>query len=652
MARGSKQVRFRRYLFRGIFAATMVPIGLLSMILVYQLNQHFQNQIETSITSRLDLFDTQIGSEVELILSNLDQISTDQNVILVPKNAVFSVRVNQRLNDYLSTAKAVRMIQVYDTTFWPSETVPSSYQFFESPVLLDFLAEVTDQDENLNAFQYLQIEEIHNFNGADPGELGKKSASSSYLVYAIKLNQYNELNPDKAIYNGMLVGLISIQDLLISLELQSFETVSISTEVVEISPKGYVEERAGDWLFGTKNINLSGEKFVLKYGIDRAKAMKSRDTTLGTVGLFVFLIAVLVFSIVYILTDRIAMPIKNLAELVKSYGYQDGQIQSPKSSIYELTELGDGLSKMSHVIQEGRLNLEEKVETRTVELATTNERLQETLTQMESMQGQMVQQEKMALLGQLVAGVAHEINTPLGVALTANSSLYDESRAIDKIFKEGNLNQTDFTKFMDHCLESMDLAQRNLRRAAELVQNFKLVSADQSHGERRSFYLKEYLEGLVETLWPEIKRVNPQIEFKIEESLEVNSFPGVFAHIFTNLILNSVIHGFGGNNPESSTASNPESSIANKINKITILSERNEFGLVLNYFDNGKGMTDEIKQRIFDPFFTTKRGDGGTGLGMHIVYNQITQQLGGQISVSDNDLTGIHLQISLPDAVI
>jgi PAS domain S-box-containing protein len=241
--------------------------------------------------------------------------------------------------------------------------------------------------------------------------------------------------------------------------------------------------------------------------------------------------------------------------------------------------------------------------------------LQESLETLKKTQNQLIQSEKMASLGGLVAGVAHEINTPLGISVTASSFLERKTKEIKELFDLNRLKRSDFKKFIEIGMESASSILANLNRAAELIQSFKQVAVDQTVEEKRVFGLKHYIDEVFISLRPRYKRTLHQISVNCPENIELNSYPGVFMQVLTNLVMNSLLHGF------------------DKIEQgqISIEITDNIQTVTIEYRDNGKGMTDEQLAKIYDPFFTTRRGQGGTGLGMHIVYNLVTQSLSGEI---------------------
>lgn len=265
-------------------------------------------------------------------------------------------------------------------------------------------------------------------------------------------------------------------------------------------------------------------------------------------------------------------------------------------------------------------------------LRETNRALELSLKTLKETQSQLVESGKMAALGGLVAGVAHEINTPLGVGITAVSFLYDKTQALAERFHEKTLDQAEIEKYVPIATEATSMILTNLNRAASLIGSFKQVAIDQLREEKRKFLMKECIDELLFSLRPKYR--NADVEFIIEcsDNLELDSYPGVYSQIMTNLILNSLLHGF-----EDDTHG-----------VITItLSEKDDI-LHFNYSDNGKGMTKEQLKMLYDPFFTTNRSHGGTGLGMHIVYNLVTQKLGGKIQCTSSPKSGTKFYITAP----
>lgn len=276
-------------------------------------------------------------------------------------------------------------------------------------------------------------------------------------------------------------------------------------------------------------------------------------------------------------------------------------------------------------------SLEAKVCERTRELQTRNEELNGAIATLRAAQSQLVEAEKMAALGGLVAGVAHEINTPLGMCVTMVSHLGDQVKSLHGKYDDG-LRRRDLEEFMSTCHQSVSIIETNLARAAQLVRSFKLVAVDQSSEARRRFRVADYLAEVLLSLRPQLKKSSVKVELLIDPELEIESYPGVLAQIVTNLVMNSLIHAFEARQPGT----------------ITIDGKVDDDRFDLSFADDGVGMADDVRQHVFDPFFTTRRGDGGSGLGLHIVYNQVTQTLGGTIGCSSAPGQGTRFTIRFP----
>ncbi|MFZ5571033.1 MAG: ATP-binding protein [Thermodesulfobacteriota bacterium] len=260
------------------------------------------------------------------------------------------------------------------------------------------------------------------------------------------------------------------------------------------------------------------------------------------------------------------------------------------------------------------------------------------LTSMETLrmtQQQLIQTEKMASLGRLVAGVAHEINTPLGIGITAASFLEDISRKLQAQFVSGKMTRTDLEKYIHKNTETSSMILSNLDRAALLVKSFKQVAADRTSETVRKFNLKTYMDQLLCSLQPKIRTTRHMIVMHCPEHIEMESYPGAISQMVTNLIMNSLVHGFDG--------------VAQGEIRMDFRSEGGWISFC--YTDNGRGMDKGTLEKIYDPFFTTKRTYGGTGLGMSILYNLVSHSLGGSIECTSTPEQGVVFLIRIPVTV-
>jgi len=276
--------------------------------------------------------------------------------------------------------------------------------------------------------------------------------------------------------------------------------------------------------------------------------------------------------------------------------------------------------------------LEEKVKIRTAALLDSNKLITQNLEQLKRTQQTLLESEKMASLGGLVAGVAHEINTPLGITVTAASFLQGEINQLSEKLSHNTLSRSYLEGLVERLRESDSLINSNLNRAADLISSFKQVAVDSSTEECYSFNLEENVHQVVSSLKYNLKQAHCNVFIDCPEDLFIYSFPGSFVQIYSNLILNSLIHGFDD--------------WAGK-REIYIDIELQGQSLNINYRDTGKGIPDDIAERIFEPFVTSKRGSGGCGLGANIVYNIVNQLLKGDIQYVLTD-EGAYFKIVIP----
>ncbi|MDR9501051.1 MAG: ATP-binding protein [Desulfurivibrionaceae bacterium] len=312
------------------------------------------------------------------------------------------------------------------------------------------------------------------------------------------------------------------------------------------------------------------------------------------------------------------LPVTDGQDTVTSVAFIRRDITERKLAEHGLLELTD--------------SLEQRVIERTSELDASNRELKETLARMQCMQDHLVQTEKMASLGGLIAGVAHEINTPVGIAYTASTHLRQNARDISDLYAGGAMKRSDLAEFLDVCLESTRLLISNLDRASELIRSFKQVAIDQSGQGTRRFYLREYIAEVLLSLRPMLKKTSHVVALSGDRDLVLHSFPGAFSQILTNLITNSLIHAYD----------------EGQAGRLEISFYQDDGQLVLTFSDDGKGIARGNIDHIFAPFFTTNREKGGSGLGLHIVYNIVSQRLHGAIRCQERPGGGTLFKITLP----
>lgn len=284
-------------------------------------------------------------------------------------------------------------------------------------------------------------------------------------------------------------------------------------------------------------------------------------------------------------------------------------------------------------LQEHADALEHRVSTRTRELADSNERLSQVIDNLSRAQSELIEADRLASLGRMVAGIAHELNTPLGSCLTMVSTMIDHHRSLSHSMTDGKLSRTQFDEFVASMGEGLHISERNILRAAEMVNKFRQVAVDQTSEQRRAFDLKVFADEVLITLSPSFKRTHIELETRIPDGLLLDSFPGPLGQVINNLLMNALIHAFDEKTDGHIwlSADSPE-------------AER----IRISIRDDGAGMSATVREHIFDPFYTTRLGRGGSGLGLAIVYNIVTGILGGRIQVLSKPDEGAEFILDIP----
>jgi two-component system, NtrC family, sensor kinase len=352
----------------------------------------------------------------------------------------------------------------------------------------------------------------------------------------------------------------------------------------------------------------------------------------------------LIFSIgliLLVLQKRLFSPLNLLTQAANKIAAK--QFSDPVSLPQddELGDVGAAMEQMRLALLETfetlgdhAKHLEQRVNERTLDLSHANAELQAALKQLQSAQDSLVESEKLASLGRLVAGVAHELNTPIGNAMTVASTLEENYRTLLKAMEAGTLKRSTMEEALHSTRDGQQLVYRNLARAAEIIQHFKQLAIDQTSEMRRQFDIAETLEEVLITIRPHFRHSHLRLQTSAQPGIRMDGFPGPLGQVITNLTLNAAFHAF------------PEEPAGCLVS--IELSRIDNAHVQLNIKDNGVGMSDEVRRHAFDPFFTTKLGQGGSGLGLHIVRNIVTGLLGGQIELFSAPGEGCEFRITLP----
>ena len=363
------------------------------------------------------------------------------------------------------------------------------------------------------------------------------------------------------------------------------------------------------------------------------KAQTTFDQTLADISRKVLSVAVIFLGIILtagvLIALSIRLPLRQI--MTAMHAITSGDFNRKVQGIAASDEVGE----MARAVEVFRENAIAKRKTED-ELRAAKEKAENALHELNTAQQNLIDAERLAALGGLVAGVAHEVNNPIGISLTVASSFARRAETFEDELRSGNgLRRSQLDEFVKTSRDAAQQLVGNLHRAGELIQSFKQVAVDRSHAERRTFNLSEATDQIIASLRPALKKASIGLSVEVPENLVVDGYPGSYGQILTNLFLNAATHAF----PDGRSGNIAISAKPRGTDDIEII-----------FADDGAGMTAEVQRQAFDPFFTTRRNEGGTGLGLHIVYNLVTQQLGGRMMLDSRPGQGTTFRIIMPKA--
>lgn len=385
-----------------------------------------------------------------------------------------------------------------------------------------------------------------------------------------------------------------------------------------------------------RTITKSGEtlgEVSLIYGTSKARAdaMQTSGVLLAVVVIQLLVSFALLGAW---LTRRVLRPLKVLRASAETIAGGDLQSPVPGLGHDEFGMLATRLDSMRDSLDQSVSRLEERVERRTDELQAANQRLQKTLEDLRRMQQSLVQSEKLASLGALVAGLSHELNTPIGTGVTIVNTIAERCADLRKQIDAG-IRRSQLDAFIDDVGKASQLAQASLERAARLIHDFKQVAVDQTSSRRREFRLADLIREMMTALNIRYKHSLVRVDVQVPETIEMDSYPGAIEQVIANLVENAMIHAFDG-------------CAQCRIEIIAASGGTDSERVVVTVADNGNGIPAEFHGHVFDPFFTTRLGKGGSGLGLSITYGLVTGMLGGQIGLASAPGQGARFTLDLP----
>ena len=642
----------KQTLFVWTFAFALIPTYFISNYLIEKFQTiQINEQIEKLQLENLNVAQS-VEFELQLLRTHLMQTSQDADVVLAAYAGVFGPKARVKLTQLITQNSMLSAVMLIDKSGWIAEASPSKAELIDISALLAEIEQLPKSDPRDQQFFVTTIksaqfsQELRSKSSINNEVYRNETQSESILVYISSL-----IFTDSELVNtGYMVGLVPIervfdnwqsklpQSQLVSLSLAGYELIISDTnsddEVIEVKADISVDKHA----FidhSTSHVELKQtKKMIIQANVARNKRdalMKVNDFIHEFKVISISILLIILFVNAFII-HNILRPLNKLSQVVTSYAAGDLQAEKPKFFFNEINQIISVLSEMADRILQDQQKLEHRVQQRTEDLQRAYNDVANSNEQLKRTQNQLVESEKMSQLGQLVAGVAHEINTPVGIAVTASTALMDKIDQIESEFKQGQLTKSGMELNLKYNRKCSDLIYNNLKRASELIQTFKEVAVDQSSESRRLFKLHPYVHEVINSLHPELKYYHVTVDISGDKDFAFDNYPGAFGQLITNFVMNSLKHAFD----------------KSKQHAINIHFSTDEEFIHISYQDDGVGIAKKDLPKIFEPFYTTQRGEGGTGLGLNIVYNLVTQRLNGSITCESEVNHGVQFDITIP----
>lgn len=648
------KLSLRTSVFAVVVVMAIVPVLLLSVFFVDRIYDLKHSAVQTELEMSANALTTQMSHELDVMLARLQTMSSISDVVLTTHSPLFGHRAVLHMQHFLENNPLVSSIYLLDAKSQTLEVSPTSANLIPLPEKVTQYSQDLFQSSNLSASPFL-IHRLDNkafiLQTIKLIEVGMHNNSIRYFsnagfVIVLPLYMYIGKSQVEKELKGTMVAIVPQYRIAQRLKALSGEQTQFDFYVNDKATLKGVERESDHFIEQSSNLLLPDGSTALSvhfYELKQKYYQPVQDV-LFKLSMLVLLALLFVFVIAYWLARRVSEPLSKLQSELLLYAEGDYQRADAAqcSQFYEVQQIYQVLQQMSMRIIHDHNELEERVKQRTIEVEASNSSLRSMMDKFQQAQEQLIESEKMALLGQLVAGVAHEINTPVGISVTAASYVIDSFKELSAELDAGKLSRNRLAMHMERISSSCQMILTNLQRSSELIRNFKSVAVEQSTDQLRPFALYHYLNEVLNSLHHRLKQLPVKVVLEGDTELQIESYPGVFGQILTNLVLNSVLHAF----VEASQSQE------GKLPQIWIrfwLDEQQ--ALHLTFKDNGKGVDEATRARLFEPFFTTKRNKGGTGLGLHIVYNLVVQKLHGTIQCDSEKGQYMMFEICMPVAL-
>ncbi|WP_028864392.1 sensor histidine kinase [Psychromonas aquimarina] len=624
-----------------IILVALLPTVLVTYLLLDKVAQQSREQVLASLSHRAELQSELLEQQLAVQLNSLERLSQTPDVRLTPTSAVFGYQAGVQLKKFIGRSPTASASYILDRDHWPVEVYPIAAEQVK-------LASITSRVEPfLQQVEQEQIIKPLVFNINDPAvvaalnenNLTEGIKNSWIMVMVLPLIQETQHGSTKFKVVGSLVTLEPYQFFSEIFEKWRSDNggLQLLEQDVKLYSTGLIKENEADSniMSWDAAIKLADKTFILRITepSEDLKAIVFED--LWRLSLIVGSILLFVSFISLLITRLVGQQIAKLISQVKAFSQGDYQYHVSGLRFSEFLQISAVLEQLSEKVITDQIQLEQKVEERTQALSQTNKELNSTLAALTETQSRLVQSEKMASLGQLTAGIAHELNTPLGICVTAAGLVEGAGTNLSTMVNNETLTKSELTSQLETLAKAAALISSNVRRSSDLVSMFKELSLEHGPEGVTQFELKSFLQQLA-NVWL-YSQEDAGIEIQISgDEIFVQTYIGILRKVLSVFFSNALAHAF-----KKQTGAEFQPKVQ--------LDCRMKNGLVELYFiDNGCGVDIEPIARIFEPFYTSNRYQGSVGLGLHLAYNLVTQRLEGEIEAENCEEGGLKLCLIFP----
>jgi len=626
-----------RLFWLAFFLVAILPTLLVSFLLSDRVVEQSREQVNKSLSHKVEIQAELIERELNQQFLSLQQLSKVSDVALTPSSSIFGYQAGIHLNHFIEQSPTASALYILDREHWAIEVAPLSAELVQldtiSPKVEQYLKQVEISQEIEPLIFYLEDAAMVSILTSHMNPPPKKKASNWLMVIALPLTQGTQYAKTKFKVVGSLIYIQPFE--FLSPLLSRWQPKDGALALFDGNKLLVTSSTINDFehsisLDSDITLNEGNKTLILRNTepLDSLQAIVFEDV--WRLGLLISAILMMVLFIAFYISRLVKVQLSKLTRQVKAFATGDYQFRVSGLRFSEFIQVSSVLEQLSTKVITDQSQLEQKVGERTKELELVNTELSSTLEALQETQDKLLQSEKMASLGQMMSGIAHELNTPLGICVTAVGLVEESGQNLIKIIDSGAIKKSELKTQLDTLSTAGHLISRNIRRSSDLVSLFKELSLDSEIEDKNQFELSSFLQTLSD-VWLATHGNEHLKIITSGDTLYINSYIGTLRRVLAILFDNAQTHAFANSGQ----------------GKVEISCRKIKETVEIIFSDNGPGVNIEPISRIFEPFYTSGRGGGNVGLGLHLAYNLVTQRLNGDIIAQNREQGGLQITLKL-----